>query len=396
MSEIRPFRGLRYTGAAEPRIAPPYDVIVDAERDRLAEEPENIVHLTLPPGPSEHRDYASAARLLREWIERKVLARDAEESLYVLEETTVDGRVRRGFLAAVRLAQYSERVILPHERTMRGPKQDRLLLTREVRANLEPLFFLYEDRENALRELWTSPLVQRPLVVCKGPDGTALKLWADSDPGRLASVRAHLQERSLIIADGHHRYETMVAYRDECRAAGASAGDAGPEFVMAYLVNAFDPGSRVQAIHRLLYGDVANPDEVLRGAGFGIEELPGTPTGAELVTRLAQGPLERCRFAFVRPGGSAFLAHRARDKQLDVEVLHAELLPALGGELDFDAQPDRLVEELRAREATLGILLHPIEPEALFRVVEAGAILPQKSTYFAPKIPTGLVLRTFE
>ncbi len=395
MSEVRPFRGFRFNEPLEPLLAGPYDVIAPEERDRLAEQPHSIVHLTLPPGESEARDYELAARTLKRWIRERVLSPDSKECLYVLEETTEDGRVRKGFIANVRLADYSERVILPHERTMRGPKQDRLLLTREVRANLEPLFFLYEDRENRLGEIWTRQERAAAVAECTGPDGTRLRMWADSDPSRIALVREHLRERSLIIADGHHRYETMVAYRDECRReAGRDAGPA--EFVMAYLVNAFDPGSKVQAIHRVLRGSTADPIEVARSCGFECESGPSAETGDDLVRALAPRAGSECAFILVESGGRTTLVRRPRDKQLDVEVLHSELLPPLGGELSFDARPNRLLDTCRSGGAALGILLNPIAPEVLFRVVQAGAILPQKSTYFAPKIPTGLVLRSFD
>jgi len=396
MSEVRPFRGLRYAEPVAPLLAGPYDVIADEERDRMAEaEPHSIVHLTLPPGPSGARDYSGAAQTLAAWIRDGVLVRDDEECLYVLEETTTDGRVRRGFIANVRLADYSERVILPHERTMRGPKQDRLLLTREVRANLEPLFFLYEDKQNVLASLWEARDASESVADCAGPDGTGLRMWIDSDPTRLELVRAHLEARSLIIADGHHRYETMVAYRDECREKGGGSAGAA-EFVMAYLVNAFDPGSKVQAIHRVLRGSTADPTQAARSCGFTCEPGPSVDSGDELVAELAARAAGCCGFMLIESGGRTTWIHRARDKQLDVEVLHSELLPALGGELSFDARPNRLLASCRSGDAALGILLNPIAPDALFRVVEAGAILPQKSTFFAPKIPTGLVLRSFE
>ena len=148
MSEVRPFRALRFREAPGPRIAGPYDVISAEERAALGREPQNIVHLTLPSGAEGERDYDGAGRTLERWKEEGVLVRDPSPRIYTLEERVSDGRVRRGFLALVRLADYAERVVLPHERTLAGPKRDRLLLTRAVRANLEPIFFLYEDRDD--------------------------------------------------------------------------------------------------------------------------------------------------------------------------------------------------------------------------------------------------------
>jgi uncharacterized protein (DUF1015 family) len=407
MNEIRPFVGWRFAREPKPRLAPPYDVISASERERYAAHPESIVHLTLPAARDGAPDYAGAGQLLGRWMEQGVLVRDARAGLYVVEERIGDGRIRRGFLALVRLADYAQRAVLPHERTMRGPIEDRLKLTREVRANLEPLFFLYEDRAGELDVFLRGPAQAKraaseasveweELVRSESPDGTGLTLGSLCEPAALARVRAFLEARPLIIADGHHRYETMLHYRDECRAQGRSAPDAGHEFVMAYIVNAFDPGSRVQAIHRLLRGSVAPCEDVLRKHDFGLEELGSGLAPAALLERVARAAQTECAYLFVRPSGSALLARRPRDASLDIEVLHRDLLPALGGELSFDGSLERALATLREGGASLAILPAPIPPDTLFRVVQAGARLPQKSTYFAPKIPTGLVLRTLD
>jgi hypothetical protein len=165
---------------------------------------------------------------------------------------------------------------------------------------------------------------------------------------------------------------------------------------MAYILNAFDPGSRVQAIHRLLRGNVAPCEDVLRKHDFALEELGSGLAPAALLERVAQAAESECAYLLVRPGERALLARRARDASLDIEVLHRDVLPALGGELSFDGSLERALATLRDGGASLLILPAPIPPDSLFRVVQAGARLPQKSTYFAPKIPTGLVLRTLD
>jgi uncharacterized protein (DUF1015 family) len=395
MSDIRPFAALRYARDLATRMAPPYDVLDDAERAAFARDPENIVHLTLPPGPSGARDYAGAAQLLKKWTDSGVLVRDSRPALYVSEERIADGRVRRGFQAAVRLAEYSERVILPHERTMAGPKQDRLLLTRAVHANLEPLFFLYEDRAQQLDALLQTALKGPSVIRTRTTEGTELSLAPLTDVGEIEAIRSFLAERPLVIADGHHRYETMLRYRDEQRAERGGGTQAEHEFVLAYLVNAFDPGSRIQAIHRLLSGEIRDPAAVLSGAGFHSEPLSENSPQAVLDTLARRSAAEHV-FALVKPGGAVEIAGRGRGSRLDVEVLHEELLPGLGGDLSFDAQPARLMQTLRARRGSLAILMHPLDADALFRTVQAGAVLPQKSTFFAPKIPAGLALRTLD
>jgi uncharacterized protein (DUF1015 family) len=208
-----------------------------------------------------------------------------------------------------------------------------------------------------------------------------------SDAGALQAVGAFLADRPLIIADGHHRYETMLRYRDERRAA---KGEGEHEFVLAYLVNAFDPGSRVQAIHRRLDGEIADPQAVFEAAGFTVQEIE-TTSPEQTLAALELGS-KTCAFVIALPQ-KRLLATRPSGETLDVEVLHAELLPELGGSLSFDSRPARLLDAVAAGQAAAGIFMRPIETDALFRVVEAGAVLPPKSTFFAPKIPSGLVLR---
>jgi len=396
MNDVRPFAGLRFASDPGPRVAPPYDVLSPADRERLASHPENIVHLTLPTVVNGAPDYEGAGKLLVRWRQNGVLVAERQESLYVVEEHIETGRIRRGFLALVRLADYAQRAILPHEHIMPGPVSDRLLLTRQVRANLEPLFFLYEDRVGELDSWLSKGQEPSPLVITETSDGIPVSLGALREPAAIASVRAFFRQRPLIIADGHHRYETMLRLRDECRAAGDKDPDAPHEFVMAYIVNAFDPGSRVQAIHRLLRGPAAPPESVFTKHGFALEELGRDLDAQALIARLAEATVQQCCFIVVRPGGSAALMRRRRGDALDVQVLHGELLPEIGGELSFDARPDRVLAATRQGGDVHGLLLAPTPPDALFRVVQAGVRLPQKSTYFAPKIPSGLVLRTFE
>ncbi len=391
MSDVRPFRALRYVRDPGPRIAPPYDVISESEREQLAAEPENIVHLTLPPGPQGERDYAAATQTLARWLREGVLTREPEECLYVLEERIADGRVRKGFLGLLRLADYEERVVLPHERTMAGPKRDRLLLTRAVRANLEPLLFMYEDRDGKLALLLEAATRGRALTTCSGSDGRKLALHAGPTSEGVAAVRTVLADRPLIIADGHHRYETMLAYRNECREHAADP-DAPHEVVLAYMVHAFDPGSQIFAIHRVLEGEIADPAPVLKRAGFRLE--PRSEASAGPLLELLEQQRERAHaLVLARPGGPCLLASRPRGAELDVEVLHSELLPGLGGELSFDAQPARLLERVRRSEVSLGILMNPLDADALFHVVQGGKVLPEKSTFFSPKVPSGLVIR---
>jgi uncharacterized protein (DUF1015 family) len=394
MSEIRPFAALRFARDPERRLAPPWDVIGEEERARLAGEPENVVHLTLPPGPEGARDYAGAGETLRRWLREGVLAYDPRPRVYLLRERISDGRLRRGLFALLRIADYAEGTVLPHERTMAGARRDRMLLTRAVEANLEPLFFLYEDRDGKLDPALDSAAEGERLVACSGPDGTALELFASESDGVLSAAQRFLADRPLVIADGHHRYDTMLRYRDERRRASGAEGEAPWDFVLAYLVNAFDPGSEIRAIHRVLRGEVRDPTALLRGASFEIEPHPVDASPERILAALARRRAAEHAFGFVGRDAS-FVAARARGERPDVEVLHQEVLPGIGGDAAFDAQAERAASAARGGGASLAVLMNPLGADELFRTVQAGGLLPQKSTYFAPKIPSGLVLRDF-
>jgi uncharacterized protein (DUF1015 family) len=234
----------------------------------------------------------------------------------------------------------------------------------------------------------------------RGPDGTGLAMRAIDDPGAIEAARGFLAGRPVIIADGHHRYETMVAYRDECREEARAAGrtpdpEAPEEFLLAYLVNAFDPGSEVRAIHRVLRGELGDVRGVLEAADFRIAPVEGTPSAVDLLADLRGRRDGFHAFTLVHPDGSLWRATRPKTARLDVQILHEDLLAGIGGELSFDARPERLLATVRAGKAELGILMNPLDPADLFRVVQAGAVLPQKSTFFSPKIPSGLVIRDF-
>ncbi len=392
MTEVRPFAAVRFARDPAPRLAPPYDVISEEDRARYAREPENVVHLTLPPGPEGARDYGDAGRTLRRWIEAGVLVRDPNPALYLLQERTPEGPTRKGLFVLVRLAEYGEGVVLPHERTMAGPREDRLLLTRATRANLEPLFFLYEDREEALAEVFDTAASGPARVRTKGPGGVDLALFAIEDAGTVRKARALFADRTLVIADGHHRYETRLRYREECRAkAGRTDPEAPHEFVLAYLVNALDPGTRVEAIHRLVAAPLGAVRERARASGFAEEALDLGAGPAALLARLAELRETAHAVVAVGGGGPPVLWRRPRGGSLDVEVVHGELIPE-GAEIRFDADPARVLEPAPGGEET-ALLLNPVAPEELFRVVREGRLLPQKSTYFSPKVPSGLVLR---
>ncbi len=420
MSAIRPFRALRYDPARVDLarvLVPPYDVIAAEDRARLyARDPHCAIRLELTRDPAEESrtDYAQVRSQLEAWTRDGVLRRDPRPALYGLRQSfTAEGAApqsRVGFFALLRLEDYAERVVRPHERTLAGPKADRLKLLRASRANLSSVFLLYEDPSDALAPCIDEP-GGSPLAEARDEAGTLQRLWAIEDAARVEQVQDFLAKRPLVIADGHHRYETALAYRDERRAAGECAPDAAHEWLLVYLANAFAPGTLLLPIHRLVR-EAAAPSE----AGWR-SRLPGwqqrqirIESAEDVPAALAQhlAPLAaRRQLAFAADDGSGTLRifSRPAGEELSVRVIHREVIEGVFG-LDADAVQHGAIEypksalqtarDLRRGRGTAALYLNPLSPEDVFRVTEAGEVLPQKSTFFHPKLPTGLVFRTLE
>ncbi len=354
MAEVKPFCAVRYgerAGPLEALVAPPYDVISPEQRDELrARSPYNVVHLTLPD--DEHE----AGRLWSDWRAEGILPEDDEAGFWWLSQDYVgpDGvaRTREGLVAALRIEPYENRVILPHERTHRGPKEGRLRLLRETRAQLEPLFFLYEG----------GPPAQRPE---RDPDLEAdgASLWRLPADAAIAEAFA---ERQLLIADGHHRYETAVAYHEE---------EGGPEsaYVLAVLVSLEDPGLMIFPTHRLLR-------QFKTGIGF--ERRVSVESA---LAELDDLPHDRAAFVVYEPDVAAIA--------FDGDGLDVEFFERVFGHDDVDYTPDwrEAVRRVDAGEAAVAYLMRPTRIEDVFAVAQRGETMPQKSTYFYPKLVSGLL-----
>jgi len=427
VAEVRPFRGLRYAPDRVPDLStvvcPPYDVISPEEAGHLrASSPLNAVRLELPEGAPEpdaaDSRYAAAARTLGQWRAEGILIREEQPALYLVEESFVwDGvpKQRRGVLGAVRLADWSERVVLPHERTLSGPKADRLALLRACAANLSPVFLLYRRDADAERALWQATDGAPPLLEVRAAEGVVTRVWVLTEGGE--QWRAALASRSLYVADGHHRYETALRYRDERRAAGGGAGEY--DYVLSYLVAIDDPGLLVLPTHRCLPADgvdrrrlEALVAERFESEAQGLDSGDGMAVGAVL-RELARRGERGTAFALYKSGGFRFLTPRAgadrwlpaeRDaawRALDVAQLESLLLEPLLG----PAAPERLTYTRSATEAvglvdsgaaSGAFLLNPSPPAQIAAVADAGERMPQKSTYFYPKLPTGLVFHLLD
>ena len=259
MAEIQPLRALHYdqavVGALADVVAPPYDVIDDSQRAALlGRSPENVVAVDLPKGEGEI--YGEAGARFEAWQQEGVLVRDPEPALWAHTQqyTGPDGvtRTRRGFFCRVRIEPYGPGRVRPHERTHPGPKEDRLRLTRATRANISPIFSLYSDPDQAAWAALSPATSQPPWAEITDGDGTVHRIWRVSDPAVIAAVQAATAPAELLIADGHHRYETMQAYAEERDGEGATGDE--HHYILMCLVALEDPGLTIFPTHRLVAG----------------------------------------------------------------------------------------------------------------------------------------------
>jgi len=423
MASIAPFRAFRYAAAPAgditPLVAPPYDVIDAALRARLAREPHNVVQVDLPegsadPAASESR-YAHAGELWRRWIEEGVLVTDDVPAIYVLEQSWQQAGLpvtRRAFIGAVRLHAFEECVVLPHERTLPKAIDDRLNLTRACAANLSPVFGLYTDPEGSTDALFEAAHAEPLLLEARDADGVVSRVHALRDPEAIARLQALLAPLQVFIADGHHRYTTALAYRDERRAlAGAAADpDADYEFTMMALVNMDDPGLVVLPTHRLARAEgtfdapafwTALAEHFELAAG-GPDDLSADDRPAFLI-KTADGTTRVARLRAELDAASLMEAPTSPAwKRLDVAVAQELILrPLLDIRVEDRSTLDRLsfAKETGAALAMPGgadvaVIMRATRMDQLRTVALGGEVMPQKTTYFYPKLITGLLFRS--
>jgi uncharacterized protein (DUF1015 family) len=445
MPEVLPFRGIRYAAsraaALSRLVAPPYDVISAAQRDELAaRSAHNVVHLDLEPerpGDAPGERYARSAEALRDWLAQGVLRQDPAPAYYPLEQsfTGPDGhtRARRAVIVACRLHAYSEGVILAHERTLSGPRADRLELLQHVRANLSPVFGLYEDERGEGHRALAAAVSAAgdPVAEADSEDGTHHVLWRVADPAAVSAIQAVLARRKVVIADGHHRYEAALAYRDLVDRGELPlprSGGIGHRHVMMALCSMADPGLFIYPTHRLLSGIPAfSLARFLEGLSrfFVVETLVEDlrrPAGrAWAVSRLAEHSGKSTAFLMVTAedgkgrvltysddadvAGVALPANITL-RDVDVTLLHSIVFQHLlglspasqerGENVGYEVDAGEAVTRVLAGECQVGFLVNPTPLWQVQAVAESGETMPQKSTYFYPKLASGLVLRLHE
>lgn len=426
MAEIKPFRALRYdlskAGAIEELTCPPYDIISEEERKAFLERnPYNVIRLELPRGEDPYRE---AGNTLAQWLSQGILKRDLDEGVYLYEEEFLSGvdkgekKSLLGLICLVRVEDFSTGVVLPHEETLSKAKQDRFELMKATSCNFSQIYSLYQDEEHV-----TKQRLQNLSRTCapryEFSDGLVThRLWVVNDPVAIEALRKDFAGRRLYIADGHHRYETAIRYRDWDREEGRCLSGAG--YVMMMLCDMADEGLTVFPTHRLIRDFPSFEPEKLLSAcreHFDLSPCANMEEAQEKLTELYGE--EKHAFAFY--DGKGFTVLTLRDisvmdqllpeksvdsRRLDVAILHSLVLERLLGidkenmanqkNLTYTRSSEEAKGSVDSGESQCCFLLNPTRVEEIGRVAANGEKMPQKSTYFYPKLITGLVMNQME
>jgi uncharacterized protein (DUF1015 family) len=436
MAVVKPFCGITYNlerfQDLGTLVTPPYDVISASEQEAYyLADPYNVIRLELarvtPDDTESDNRYTRAAETYRGWLREGVLRQAKEPCFYVTAHTYQVGQERRtrmGIIARVQIEEEGSDVILPHEQTFPAHKTDRLKLMEACRAQFSQVFSVYEDPENLLGDVFSACESSRPRASFSFKDGSEHRMWTLTDAGALQTVENAFKGRTLYIADGHHRSETARNYRNAMRAKGGGAGEDAHEYVMMYLSAIDDRGLTILPYHRLLAGKtpfdaeafVARASEFFSVNAIGLGD--GNDAGA-IQTKLVAAGARRTSFVVCTRTGDCLLlqlkpeafGHVAADlhpalRGLDVQVLSDLIFQKTMGftprdmENDalfrFDSSIESCLAKVRSGDAEAAFLLNPTPIEAIREVAAAGLVMPRKSTFFHPKVLTGLVLNPLE
>jgi len=415
MADIRPFAGIRYDAGKldglDKVITQPYDKVTPKMREAYLEADErSFVSLILPAAEDP---YAQSAQSCREWLEQGILKRGDAPAVYVLhEEFETAGRrvVRKGFVAAIRVEEFGTGTVLPHEFTLSKPKADRLNMLRASRMDYEQIFMLYSDPEARVDSI---------LEVSGPPDVEATdeyhvthRMWIVTDPAKLAAVRREMTDKVLLIADGHHRYETALTYRKEMEEKGEVHPDAALRFKTSAFINITDPGLLILPTHRLIFGleslELSSVFARLRD-GFTISPVADENAQAELernretpsfILHAGRGKSHLVRLSEPYRVARYFGSDRSEDyRQLDVSVLHSVIIEGILGiprsriedHVRYERYWDETMRRVDSGENQLAFLMNPTRAEQVQKLAARGERMPQKSTDFYPKLISGLV-----
>ncbi len=433
MATVRAFRGILYDAAKvggdlSHVVAPPYDVIDDAERRELhARHPKNFVRLILGEDlagdDGERNRYSRARGYLHDWLADGTFVRDGAPSLYFYRQSyrfpwEDHGRDRDGVLAAVKLEALDAGIILPHERTLDAPKADRMLLTEATGANLSPVFGLFSDADGTALGPVHAITSKPPRLDGTDPAGVRHRLWAIDDPASIEAFSAALAPKPIFIADGHHRYSTALAFRDRARARHPRAGErASFEHVLMYLMAIEDPGLVILPIHRVLHGlpgfdaarflaKVTERLTVIReepDAQAAYATMTAEPVGARRVALVLRGRPGAVVLDLAGRAGAAAASHIPSVLwDLDLRRIHHWIVEEVAGidsaaqarkeHLHFLTDAAAADQEVRSGAGDVAVIVRPTRIEQVTAVAQAGEVMPQKSTFFYPKLASGTVI----
>jgi uncharacterized protein (DUF1015 family) len=434
MADIQAFRAYRYdlarVGALSDVVAPPYDVIDAGLQEGLyARSPYNVIRLILnkeePADDEKANRYTRAARHLREWQQSGVLKQDSARALYVYHqefETEGGHYTRRGFLARVRLERFGEGKVFPHEQTMPGPRADRLQLFRATAMNLSPIFGLYPDDESAVQSQLDESIGRDPPLEARDHLGVVSRLWPVTDQHVVSAVTGLMGPKPVYLADGHHRYETALAYLEERRAAeGIRDSEAAPNFVLMMLVGMSDPGLVILPTHRLVSEIPAlDADQLKRVLGnhFDMELIGKGNQAASDTWEIMQvdggqdvlgfgtgkdGAWQTARFKSPQLIAEVAPQQSAAWRALAVSILHKVVLERLVHEA-FGSQPvcgyvhqlSEVSQAVAGAKCSLGVLVPPADMGHVQQIAGNSEKMPAKSTYFYPKLLSGLVFNSLK
>jgi uncharacterized protein (DUF1015 family) len=433
MPEIQAFRGLRYdlghVGSLSDVIAPPYDVIGSDLQDELYKKhPANVIRLILnrdePGDDATNNRYSRAAQFLKNWRSEGVLFSEAQPAIYVYHQVFEYGGqtfTRRGFMARAKLERFGEGKIFPHEETMAGPKQDRLLLTRACKANLSQIFGLFPDPSFEAQNLLEKAVLNVAPLEATDHLGVVHRLWPVTDLQVISQVAGVMGPKAIFIADGHHRYETACNYKEELASQGKLTPNHPANHVLMMCIGMSDPGLLVLPTHRLFRGLPAMTSDELRGklgdafttriVGEGSDLAPSV--WDEIETADEQGALgfytqkdDRWVLATISDAGRRRMADVAKDHTADwqglgVSILHRLVIDTLLGAADLPKPRyvhlvDEVVEGIETGEFPLAALVMPATVDHIRTISQHGERMPAKSTYFYPKLLSGLVINPLE
>jgi uncharacterized protein (DUF1015 family) len=409
LARIFPFQTYRYSAKAGPiesLVTQPYDKISPGMQARyLSLSPYNLVRIILgqrtPADREDDNPYTRAAGLLKDWIGSGILEHESEPSVYAYFQkfTAPDsGQTleRKGFIGLGAVEDYADGVVHRHEQTLSGPKKDRMELLRHTHAHFGQIFMLYPDPELAIDRILDEAAASAPLASFKDEDGVTNQVWKISDPAVIARIQALMADKKLLIADGHHRYETALAFRKE------NPGLKDAEKVMMTFVNMHSPGLEILATHRVLSGIAVDR----------VENIQSRPLGSGIVSigelkQVFRSPApDRVRIGLAGSGEIRLYERERKPGELDVKVLHEELLGAALGISEDAVREQKHIEYVRGLDAAyakvrdggaqIAFLLEPVTVEEVAKVAFSGGVMPQKSTDFYPKLLSGLTIYKLE